>query len=225
MKRCSPLLAILFVTACGKVELAPNGMGGSGAIGQVRAETVAAALTPELKDRVVKLCEQLETADQSMRNAYLGRTFNFRTSRSSCGGSDLGATTASTILALQSDKLVFAGSGLSSQAETHTEGRMAILCKALATLKAPHKAGNTALYYSVVPCPSNGMLTCVTIETGVKNQSGGYLIEQVDEYAVENNASAGGLLGQVRSHRRAIQGSCQVTGEYESVVVDLTQVL
>ncbi len=224
MKRCWPLLAILLIQSCGKVEV-NDGVGGSGVVGQVRPAVTAENVSPAVKDRVVKLCEHLETYDSNMRAAYLGHIFTFRSTRTDCGGIARSPVDSDATLALQADKLVFTwpvGRALSAQVDTHQEGKMAVLCKALPALKSPHYSGTTALYFSVIPCPTNSRVTCVTIETGIKNEAGGYYIQQVDEYGVESHASAGGLIGQVRSQRRVAHGGCG-TGT-ETTVVDLLRV-
>jgi hypothetical protein len=225
MKRCLSLLAILFVTACGKISVAPEATSGNGAIGQVRSPVAAVEALSDVRARVTSLCGKLQIADENMRANFLGRTFNLRTERADCARASLGSSDSAAVLGLQSDKLVYVAGSTSTQVETHLEGRMAILCKALSTgLRSPHYVGTTAMYYSVIPCPSNARLTCVTIETGIRNEAGNYLIQLVDEYAVENNASAGSLIGMVRSHRRSGQGSCTVIGEAETTVVSLLSV-
>ena len=204
-----PVLALL-VVSCGKV---PSVSTEKGAVGEFRT-FVSTPASISQKNIMTSLCNKLNQKETNLQFYVNGFSkFNYDTTYTACDGNVTTGSAAPT-LSNTGGVLQFnlpSGQSLITNIETARSGLISPLCQSLNTLGYPHETSSSvAIWYNVYTgsdCPATDPdYLCVRLETGVKQENGGYIINRDDKFVFD--FSPGQESGMVIRHERSEQGNC-----------------
>lgn len=207
---------LLLAVACGKSELA-------GVNSDSEFTSTIQSVSDDTKSDLASICQVLRDKELVMRNNYLGNgtKFKFTTTQKFCSSSPQSSQVV-TRLGFANGYLVYelvSGSYFLSQLETGNAGTMSALCNNLAGLTQPLVLANDfGVRFAVTKgskCSSDANHRCVTMETGLKQENGAYLIKYSDSFQIDLNA--GPLSGMVLKHEHKSFDACPAGSQLTNV--------